>query len=109
MLTPDKIEKYRKRLEIERARLWHELQRLEKPENFGHDVDDFSEGQEEAEALSADLAAAQALKDRVNEIDSALNKIRTGNYGVCENCKRPVSEKELEIVPETRLCENCKK
>jgi len=109
MLTPEKIEVYRKKLEAERAHLISELKSLEKTPDFGSDVDDHSEKQDEAEELSADLAAGQALKDRVNEIDSALNKIRTGEYGICENCKQPIAEKELELVPETRLCENCKK
>ena len=108
MLTPARIEAYLKQLESDRTRVLGEIQRIEKPENFGNDTEDFSEKQDEAEALITDLAAGQALRERVSEIDSALNKIRMGTYGTCEKCKQPISEKELDIIPETRLCEHCK-
>ncbi len=108
MLTPDKIQEYQRKMESERARLMDQIQKLEKPEEFGSDVDDTSEEQEEAEAFAGDMAASQALKDRVNEIDAALNKIRTGEYGKCEKCGMDISEKELDLVPESRLCEHCK-
>ncbi len=107
-MMPDKVEHYRKRLEAEKIKLMGELTRAEKPENFGNDVDDFSEEQEEAEALANSLAVGQALRDRISEIDSSLNKIETGKYGICDKCQREISDKELDLVPESRLCEHCK-
>ncbi len=96
-------------MESDRARLMAELKRIEKPEDFGGDVDDNSEEQGESEELANALAQGQALRDRINEIDSALNKMREGNYGICEKCGMEISEKELDLIPETRLCEHCKK
>ena len=109
MLTPEKIQHYKSRLETEKARLFAEIKRNETPENFGSDTEDNSEEANEAEEFGNQLAANQALKERVSEIDSALNKIEIGKYGVCETCGGMISEKILEIVPESRLCENCKK
>ncbi len=108
MLTSDKIQEYQKKMESERARLMDQIGKLEKPEEFGSDVEDFSEEQEEAESFAGDVAAGQALKERVNEIDAALNKIRAGEYGKCEKCGMEISEKELDLVPESQLCEHCK-
>lgn len=109
MLTPEKIHFYHNKLEAERTRLMSEISKVEKPEDFGSDVDDFSEEENEAEALATDLAAGQALRERLSEIDLALSKIREGKYGICEKCGQSISAKELELIPETRLCENCKK
>jgi DnaK suppressor protein len=41
-------------------------------------------------------------------IDDALVRITHGAYGVCENCKRPISKARLEAVPWTRHCRDCK-
>jgi DnaK suppressor protein len=41
-------------------------------------------------------------------IDQALARIKRGTYGVCEVCKRPISEARLEAVPWTHLCRECK-
>ena len=41
-------------------------------------------------------------------IEEALARIKLGTYGVCEVCKRPISEARLEAVPWTHLCRECK-
>ncbi len=41
-------------------------------------------------------------------IEEALARIKHGTYGVCEVCKRPISEARLEAVPWTHLCRECK-
>jgi len=77
-------------------------------EEFGDDVDGFTEETNEAEALGNKLAVNRDLKNRINEIDTALNKIRTGAYGVCEKCGGEISDNVLDVVPESQLCERCK-
>ncbi|KKW45542.1 MAG: hypothetical protein A3A43_02050 [Candidatus Liptonbacteria bacterium RIFCSPLOWO2_01_FULL_56_20] len=100
---------YRKKLEQEKKRLIKAIKTAEKPENFGNDTDAFDEEADEAEAFASGMAISQTLRDRVNEIDLALARIRSGAYGVCTNCKQTISEKLLEIVPESSWCEQCKK
>ncbi len=46
-------------------------------------------------------------KETIEQIDLALNKIITGDYGICENCGDGISIKRLEAVPWTRLCIDC--
>lgn len=109
MLPKQKIQEYGERLENEKKRLVKELGKAEAPENFGDDVDSFEEEAEEAEELTTHLATGQAIRDQINEIDAALNDILSGKYGVCKTCGEEISEKVLDIVPESRLCEACKK
>lgn len=40
-------------------------------------------------------------------IDSALERLESGTYGVCTNCTRPIEDKRLNLVPYTHLCINC--
>jgi len=109
MLTKKKIKEYKERLEKEKKRLIKELGKAEAPENFGDDVDGFEEEAKEAEELTTHLATGQAIRDRVNEIDSALNDILTGKYGICKKCGAEISEKVLDVVSESRFCRDCKK
>ena len=41
-------------------------------------------------------------------IEDALTRIRHEEFGICEECKQPISEARLEAVPWTRWCRDCK-
>jgi DnaK suppressor protein len=45
----------------------------------------------------------------LKEIDSALDKIAHGTYGICEECEESISEKRLEANPVARYCIACKR
>ncbi len=109
MLSKQKIKEYKERLEKENKRLIKELKEVEAPESFGRDVDSFDEEADEAEELTTHLATGQTIRDRINEIDSALNDVRTGKYGICKKCGAEISERVLDVVPESRFCRDCKK
>ena len=104
-----KVEEYQKKLEAEQERLLKDLKDSERHESYGSDTDSFDEETDEAEEFAAKVAAAQALRDRINEIDMILNKIRMGTYGVCKNCGGEISENILGPFPQSPLCERCKK
>ena len=41
-------------------------------------------------------------------IEDALARIRHEEFGICEECRQPVSRARLEAVPWTRWCRDCK-
>ncbi len=45
--------------------------------------------------------------EKIRAIDAALKRVRDGEYGVCEECSEPISEKRLKAVPWTRCCLHC--
>jgi len=102
------MEKYKNKLEKERANLLKELGKETRPEDFGSDIDHYDEEADEAEEFSNQLAIGQSLKERISEIDHALSKIKTGKYGVCETCGLEIEEEILELSPESRFCKRCK-
>ncbi len=108
MLTDEKIKSYEQRLEEEKKKLLSQIEAEEKIEDFGDDVDSLEENADEVEEESNRLAIAGTFKDRVNEIDAAINKIRKGEYGMCETCKGAIGEDVLNAIPESRQCEQCK-
>ena len=44
----------------------------------------------------------------LQKIDHALEKIKEGTFGTCEQCGEPISMKRLEARLETTLCIRCK-
>jgi RNA polymerase-binding transcription factor DksA len=46
-------------------------------------------------------------KDRIEEIDAALQRMETGDYGVCQSCGRPISPGRLRAIPWTPVCAAC--
>ena len=108
MITQDDLAVYKQKLEEEKARLMKEVGKEEKPPVFGDEVDSGDEDADEAEEFSNQLAVSQTLKDRVNEITDALDRMETGRFGECTNCGNPISKEVLDLVPESALCIDCK-
>jgi len=46
-------------------------------------------------------------RQKLSEIDLALERIDDGSYGYCEDCGEPVAQKRLEVLPFTRVCVDC--
>ncbi len=44
----------------------------------------------------------------IKQIDDALERIESGNYGECEECEEDIPEKRLELLPYARYCVDCK-
>jgi DnaK suppressor protein len=107
-MNQDQLNEYKIALEKERMLIAAEIARDEKPVDFGSDIDHGDEASDKSEEVGDQLAAAQDLKSRLNEIDIALGKIKSGTYGVCEKCGKPIEHEILAIDPESRFCKACK-
>jgi RNA polymerase-binding transcription factor DksA len=55
----------------------------------------------EAEAL------AGKLQEALEQVESALGKLESGTYGVCEDCSQAIDPLRLEAKPAARYCINC--
>jgi hypothetical protein len=50
---------------------------------------------------------AVAERQRLADFEAALNRIATGKYGWCEQCRRPISAVLLATRPQARFCAAC--
>lgn len=41
------------------------------------------------------------------QVASALQRIKTGEYGICADCDEPISERRLNAIPWAKLCIRC--
>jgi DnaK suppressor protein len=62
--------------------------------------------------LETDRSFTLRLRERerhlLNKIDSALERIANGTFGICEHCGEEISIARLEARPVSTLCITCK-
>lgn len=61
----------------------------------------------EVEEYVTNLPIEYSLETRLKDINLALEKIKTGEYGKCEKCQKSISKERLKIAPEARFCLKC--
>jgi len=111
----------KKKLESEEKRLTKDLRFFAKKDPkikgnwrtrfpfLGSDRPSKDESAEEVEEYQKLLPLEHVLELRLKDIDEALDKIKKGNYGSCDNCKKKIEPKRLEAAPEAMLCLKCGK
>jgi DnaK suppressor protein len=98
----------RAQLQEERDRLQDQLRELGKGPDGNLTFDGGFADTSQVTAERGEMEAlAVSLTDRVSEIDDALKKLDTGEYGRCEQCGEPIPEARLEAMPGARLCIAC--
>lgn len=43
----------------------------------------------------------------IRQIEAALHRIETGDYGVCAKCGVQIAEQRLDLLPQTPFCSKC--
>ena len=95
----------RAQLQEERDRLQEQLRDLGHGPNANLTFDGGFADTSQVTAERGEMEAlAVSLTDRVSEIDDALKKLDTGEYGQCEQCGEPIPEARLEAMPAARFC-----
>ncbi len=51
---------------------------------------------------------SETQRQRINDIDVALEQIEKGEYGICMNCGEEISPRRMEVRPFSRYCIECK-
>jgi RNA polymerase-binding transcription factor DksA len=53
------------------------------------------------------FATRSLLVERANKLAEALERLRGGEYGLCEECNEPIAPKRLLAMPEVARCVRC--
>lgn len=98
---------HRAQLEEERARIRAQLEQM----GYGGVRLTFDEGFADSGQVTAERGEVEALAgtllETLTEVEDALSKLDSGNYGICESCGQPIAEARLEAKPAARLCISC--
>jgi RNA polymerase-binding protein DksA len=55
-----------------------------------------------------DLSLYNNIKDLLEKVEAAMEKIELGTYGICDICKVTIPEERLDALPHATLCIQCK-
>ena len=53
------------------------------------------------------LSLNENERNRLKEVDEALDRIGNGTYGICEECGGPIGLKRLDVRPVAKYCVPC--
>lgn len=99
----------RKRTLEERNKLWETIQESSaEARDFLNNIYDSADGGSEAMDREKSFLLLAREDKYLQQIDSALEKIKNGTYGICRICNEEISEERLKAVPTTSVCIKCK-
>jgi DnaK suppressor protein len=104
----------KEQLLADKARVQAELSGISKGDNhethatFPEFGDKSDENAQEIEGYTTNLATEKILEDNLRDIESALERIENGTYGICKYCGLPIAEKRLLARPVASACVDCK-
>lgn len=115
--TKRELSQFKKRLLAERERVLRELGRIE--ESINAATEDSNVLKQSYSNHLADLGTDYMEKEKnfyyasqeghyLRSLDDALERMKRGEYGKCQECGCLISPKRLEAVPGAKLCIECK-
>ena len=93
-------------LRNERAHLLAQLSELgfaDQGSGLNYDSNFADSSQVTAERGEAERLATE-LRESLDEVEAALQRLADGTYGLCEVCGKPIGSARLEAMPAARLC-----
>jgi DnaK suppressor protein len=94
-------------LRTEQAELKAQLKELgfanEGDTGLSYDSNFADSSQVTAERGEAERLATE-LRESLDEVDAALERLRAGSYGICAGCGKPIGAARLEAMPAARFC-----
>lgn len=107
------FKKIKTKIEKQRETILSRLKRLRKEDPFTtEDRSIIVEPGTDAAALFGHeqiVVLENQLKRDLKEIETALNKIKKGTYGICERCKGKIELARLQVKPQAIYCLKCEK
>jgi RNA polymerase-binding transcription factor DksA len=102
------ISDLRAQLEAERDELRRRLSELGFGDDGGLEYDgNFADSSQVTAERGEAEALARTLRETLTEVEHALEKVASGQFGICESCGNPIAEPRLEAMPAARLCMDC--
>lgn len=97
-MLQQKMKEYKKLLEMEKKKARAVLENLSAGSNHPADANIFTD------------TFSSRMMNIINSIrgcDDAIKRLEKGEYGLCEDCEKPISMRRLKIIPFAKYCVKC--
>jgi DnaK suppressor protein len=104
-----KLESFKKRLEERQQALRKMVSRTEEDGRIADQDPAQDIADRAASSYTKEFLFSQSSNERqlLHMVETALQRIREGQFGECVNCGEEINAKRLEAVPWTRYCITC--
>jgi DnaK suppressor protein len=68
---------------------------------------DFEEQAADLEGQDSFKGIEKAALQEITQIKHAIDRIKTGQYGICSQCGEPIAQLRLQAQPTATRCMNC--
>jgi DnaK suppressor protein len=108
-MKPKVAERFRRRLLREREQIIDQLkQRDGSAQEIGQNgIKDIGDESVTIYNRHLLLSLSENEREKLLEVDEALDRIEDGSFGMCEECEESISLKRLEVMPNARYCIKC--
>lgn len=115
VLEEKEMKRFEEILIAQKSKLEEDLSRIAKPTSKEGDYetvheeigDDMDENASEVEEYVGNIALESNLEEQLKGVNRALEKIKDGTYGVCEECGADIIIGRLEANPAAKRCMQC--
>jgi DnaK suppressor protein len=106
----DQFDQIKKQLLKERQELLQDVSNsYETCREIGQDgVPDIGDMSSAAYSRDVLFNVSETQRQRIHDIDVALEQIEKGEYGICMGCGEEISPRRMEVRPFSRYCIECK-
>jgi len=108
------IEELKERLETEKVSIEKELESFAKKDDSpkgdwetkypNRENGNMEEEADEVQEYGNLLPVEHSLELKLRDVNSALEKMENGTYGICEKCGKKIEEERLLVCPEAKTC-----
>lgn len=123
MISQEALQKIQSKLEAERDLIESELGKIAVPNekipgdwkskfpygNSDSGTASLERQADEVEEYTTRLPLERNLEVKLAAVTKALEKIKKGTYGICDQCGKEIPAERMEIFPQANLCVDCQK
>ncbi|MEA2452539.1 MAG: hypothetical protein QOG04_1249 [Actinomycetota bacterium] len=116
--TPDQLKKIKESLNEKKVELEQRQRELDEAsfDSTQSDItgevgidEDFADAGTATFERERDLSIKNNIRDLIDQVDRAVERIDEGKYGTCERCGQPIDATRLRELPHAALCLDCKR
>ena len=98
----------KRRLESEHGRIMERLGQMgERESSGGSPAPDATTGDNVDEDREISFATRSLLVEKARKVAEALERLRNGEYGICQECGEAIAPRRLRVIPEASTCVRC--
>jgi RNA polymerase-binding transcription factor DksA len=102
--TDDQLAARREELVAEQEQLATQLDDLHVGDPTAVHDENFADSGQVAAEQGESMALASKLREQLDDVQRALDKLDAGSYGTCETCGEAINPDRLEAMPAARYC-----